>query len=275
MNGETSVMKGIVFDLDDTILRNDLSISDYTIQVFRMLSRSGFTMVAASGRAKLSMKRYVDQLSCLDAYISCNGAEIWNAKDHSLIHQELFSASTAIEIALFAEENDCYAQVYEGDKFYFNRYGVYADRYAASSSLKGVYVGPLSSYIHEPRNKILFFDEEGKINFLYHEAKNRFSGRASVTRSKPVYLEFNPVNATKGIALTRLAPLLGLKAEDFIAFGDSLNDLSMLQAAGVAAMVSNGWKEIRPYCDIVCQSNEEDGPARYLAENYLASEVKL
>lgn len=275
MNGESSALKGIVFDLDDTVLRKDLSISDYTIRVLRKLHQSGYTVVAASGRAKLSMKPYVDQLACLDAYISCNGAEIWNAKDHSLIHRELFSASTAVEIALFAEENDCYAQVYEGDSFYFSRYGVYADRYAAASSLKGVYAGPLSRYIHEPRNKILFYDEEEKISRLYREAKTRFSGRASVTRSKPVYLEFNPVNATKGIALSRLAPLLGLQAEDFIAFGDSLNDLPMLQAAGIAATVSNGWDEIRPYCDIVCQSNEEDGPARYLAEHFLASEVIL
>ena len=56
---------------------------------------------------------------------------------------------------------------------------------------------------------------------------------------------------------------------DFIAFGDSLNDLSMLQAAGISVSVANGWKEILPCCNAVCESNNQDGPARYLETHYL------
>lgn len=259
-----STLRAVAFDLDDTILRDDLTISDYTVHVLRRLHSDGCRIIAASGRARLSMKPYVDQLGCVDAYISCNGAEIWDGPSGSLIRHELFSAETAREIARFAEEHDCYAQTYEEDRFCFNRYGEYADRYAMSARLKGEYVGKLSDYIQEPRNKIHLMDDEARISVLYREAVIRFDGRASVTCSKPVYLEFNPVRATKGIALDALAEHLCILPGQIIAFGDSLNDLSMLRTAGTSVSVSNGWPEIRPYCDYVCGSNNEDGPARFL-----------
>ena len=259
-----SELRAVAFDLDDTILRDDLTISDYTVYVLRRLHSDGYCIIAASGRARLSMKPYVDQIGCVNAYISCNGAEIWDGPSGSLIRQELFSAETAREIACFAEVHDCYAQTYEDDRFCFNRYGEYADRYALSARLKGVYVGKLSDYIQEPRNKILLMDDEARIAVLYKEAAIRFSGRASVTCSKPFYLEFNPVRATKGIALDALAEHLGILPGQIVAFGDSLNDLSMLRTAGISVTVSNGWQEIRPYCDHICGSNNEDGPAHFL-----------
>ena len=266
-------MKAVVFDLDDTLLRDDLSISAFTVSVFRALHRKGFAVVAASGRAQLSMKPYVEKLGCVDAYISCNGAEIWDGSSHTLLHQVQFPTETALDIARFAEKHDCYAQVYEGGRFCFNRQGIYAERYAASARLTGCFVGRLSDYIHEPRNKILIIDEPARISFLYREAVTLFADRASVTCSKPQYLEFNPLSATKGNALVTVASYLKISPEFFIAFGDSLNDLSMLQNAGISVAVSNGWEEIRKICHHICGSNNQDGPARFLCDRYLNGEV--
>ena len=265
-------ISAVVFDLDDTLLRDDLSLSSFTVQVFRTLSRRNIHLIAASGRAQASMKPFVDQLGCVSVYISCNGAEIWNGRDDRLIHRELFPTSLALEIAEFGEKHDCYAQVYEGNSFFFNRFGKYADSYAATSRLNGIFVGDLTKYICEPRNKILMMDSEQKISRLYHEAKKIFDGRASVTCSKPYFLEFNPLNATKGKALQVSAGFLGINVEEMIAFGDSLNDLSMFQTAGIAVTVKNGWDSVLPFCDYVCGTNNEDGPAHFLKDHYLAEE---
>ena len=266
-------MNAVVFDLDDTMLRDDLTISDYSVRVLRALHARAFHIIAASGRSQFSMKPYVDQIGCLSAYISCNGAEIWDGLTHSLIRQELFSVDLSREIARFAETCGCYAQVYEGSCFYFNQYGPWAEQYASATRLTGIYVGKLSDYIHEPRNKILLIDHEERIASLYHEAVRQFKGRAAVTCSKPIYLEFNPLNAVKGTALKTVCGQLGIHPEDAVAFGDSLNDLSMLQTAGKGIAVANAWQEILPFCDDVCRSNNEDGPAVWLNEHFLNGEV--
>lgn len=262
-------MNAVVFDLDDTILHDDLTISDFTVRVFRALHQKGFHIIAASGRSQFSMKPYIDQLGCISAYISSNGAEIWLGPSHRMIHRELFSADLSREIAVFAETHNCYAHVYEGGCFFFNRYGPWADRYSAATRLTGVYVGKLSEYIREPRNKILLIDHEDRISKMYSEALVQFTGLASVTCSKPIYLEFNPLNAVKGKALETVCGTLGILPSDTVAFGDSLNDVSMLQTAGLGIMVSNGWKEIASYCDDQCLSNNEDGPAKYLNDHFL------
>ena len=266
-------MKAAAFDLDDTLLRDDLSISDFTVNTFRRLDASGFRLIAASGRAQLSMKPFVEKLGCVCLYIACNGAEIYDGADHSLLHSETYSMELAHEIAAFGSRYNCYAQTYGGDRFFFNQHSVYADRYAAVSCLKGEYVGDLRSYIREPRNKILMMAEPEQIAQMLQEARRLFAGRVSVTCSKPWFLEFNPLRATKGIALRAVAGRLGIAAEEIVAFGDSLNDLPMLKAAGRSVVVANGRPDVREQCDEVCLSNEEDGVARYLAEHYLSGEV--
>ena len=261
-------IRAVAFDLDDTLLRDDLSISDNTVHVLRGLFAAGWQIIPASGRAKLSMKPFVDRLDCASLYIACNGAEIWDGRTHELLHAESFSAELGREIAAFGNAHHCYSQTYAGDCFYFSKHSVWAERYASASMLRGVFVGDLTRFIREPRNKILMMAEESKIAAMLAEARALFAGRASVTCSKPWFLEFNPLRATKGIALRYAADHLSLKPENVIAFGDGLNDLPMLEAAGWSVAMANGQDALKAASDDVCASNQEDGVAGYLAARF-------
>lgn len=266
-------LKAAAFDLDDTLLRDDLSVSQFTVDTFRMLHSSGFLFIAASGRTLMSMKPFVDRLGCVSLCIGCNGALIWNPETGNVVHRELFSAELCKEIARFGNEHHCYAQTYSDDRFFFNEYSEYSEKYAAASMLPGEYVGNLENFIREPRSKILMMADEAKIASMLKEAESVFSGRVSVTCSKPWFLEFNPPGATKGIALKKAAELLNIQVQEIAAFGDSLNDISMLQTAGLSVAVANARKEVLSLCDDRCRSNQEDGVAEYLAEKVLC-EVK-
>jgi hydroxymethylpyrimidine pyrophosphatase-like HAD family hydrolase len=116
--------------------------------------------------------------------------------------------------------------------------------------------------------------EPDQIAEMLSEARRRFAGRVSITCSKPWLLEFNPLRATKGIALEYAADYLGITVRDIIAFGDSLNDVPMFEAAGRSVAVANGWKDVLPLCDEICGTNNDDGVARYLADHFLPEEVK-
>ena len=266
-------LKAAAFDLDDTLLRDDLSISGFTRDVFRRLSEAGFRLIAASGRSRMSILPFVEQLGCICLYIACNGAEIYDGPSGDLLHAESFDVELAHEICSFGAQYDCYAQTYGGDKFFFNQHSVYAERYAAASMLKGEFVGDLRSFIREPRSKILMMADESLIADMLRKARERFAGRLSVTCSKPYFLEFNPLNATKGIALEYAARYLGIGVEHIVAFGDSLNDLPMLQTAGYSVAVENARVDVRALVDDVCPSNQKDGVARWLQSHILSGEV--
>lgn len=258
----------IAFDLDDTLLRDDRTISDYTVDVLRRAASQGIHIIPASGRARYSMHAMVERLGCASCYIACNGAEVWSP-DHRLLHRETMDTDTAREVAQFGADHDCYGQTYADDCFYFNRHGHYAEAYAASSLLHGVYVGDLVQYIHQPTAKILMMDTEDRIAELLKLARDQFAGRLSVCCSKAYFLEFNPLTATKGNALRRCGEMLGFDLRDAVAFGDSLNDLSMLQAAGTGVAMANAREDVKAVIPTHCLSNEEDGVARFVAEQLL------
>ena len=270
-----TLLKAAAFDLDDTLLRDDLSISAYTVDVFRRLHASGFFLIPASGRTRMSMKPFVDRLGCASLCIACNGAQIWNPATDQILYREELSVDLCREIAAFGNHYRCYAQTYSDDRFFFNEYSEYADRYASASMLPGEYVGDLESYIREPRTKILMMAEEDKIARMLTAARKLFQGRASVTCSKAYFLEFNPLHATKGIALEKSASMLGISLREIAAFGDSLNDLSMLEACGCPVAVANARLEVLSFCDETCASNMEDGVARYLAANVLKEDCSI
>ena len=266
-------VKAAVFDLDDTLLRNDLSISSRTLEIFHHLHDMGVVFVAASGRTLMSMKPFTDQLECVSLCIACNGALIWDPENGRVLLRETLPVDLCHEIVRFGNEFGCYQQTYSDDRFFFNEISEYSRRYAAASMLPGEYVGDLLSFINEPRSKILMMAEDQKVAHMLDLARQHFAGRVSVTCSKPYFLEFNPITATKGIALQKAAAVLGLIPDNFIAFGDSLNDVPMLQIAGYSVSVANGRSEIRSVCDAVCLSNQEDGVALYLSDYFLNKEI--
>lgn len=265
--------QAIAFDLDDTLLRDDRSISPYTISVLRRAAEQGIRVIPASGRTGRSMQHFVDQIGCASCYVCCNGAEV-RTPDHQLLMQELLSVEVAKEVAAWAEHHGVYAQTYDDIRFYFNRHGKYAEDYKVSSSLEGQYVGNLEAFITQPTTKILLMDEPERITQLLCEAQSIWGERVSLTCSKPYFLEVNPLRATKGNALQWIARHHGFAMEQLIAFGDSLNDMSMLLAAGTGVAMANARQDVKARIANICRSNEEDGVAHYI-EQYILKEERL
>lgn len=63
----------------------------------------------------------------------------------------------------------------------------------------------------------------------------------------------------KGEAMERVCEYYGADMADTIAFGDSMNDLQMLEAAGTSVAMGNSCEELKKNADIVCESVEDDG----------------
>jgi Cof subfamily protein (haloacid dehalogenase superfamily) len=83
-----------------------------------------------------------------------------------------------------------------------------------------------------------------------------------VTSSVPCNIEINCRQANKGEALLALAARLGYGKENTMAFGDGLNDLTMVQAAGVGVAMANAEQSLKDAADWITASNDEDGVAR-------------
>ena len=65
-------------------------------------------------------------------------------------------------------------------------------------------------------------------------------------------------------ALRELCAVLGIPVEKSMAFGDGLNDMSMIRDAGVGVAMANAVPEVRAAADRIAPSNDEDGVAQVI-----------
>ena len=65
----------------------------------------------------------------------------------------------------------------------------------------------------------------------------------------------------KGLGVRIVAEAFGVPLEDTIGFGDSMNDLEMIETVGTSVCMANSSPTLKERSDIVCPSVEEDGLA--------------
>lgn len=74
--------------------------------------------------------------------------------------------------------------------------------------------------------------------------------------------EVSDRSVNKGAALQQVCAYLGATPEQCVAFGDSMNDAEILQAAGTGIAMGNSNEEVKLLADQVCGRCEEDGLAK-------------
>ncbi|KKG07810.1 phosphoglycolate phosphatase [Methanosarcina sp. 2.H.A.1B.4] len=72
-----------------------------------------------------------------------------------------------------------------------------------------------------------------------------------------VHIKSTRIN--KGVGLQKLAEMMGLEAKDFVAIGDSANDVELFEAAGFGIAVANGDERIKEAANYVTEASFGEG----------------
>ena len=84
----------------------------------------------------------------------------------------------------------------------------------------------------------------------------------TVTDYQPISFDITAGGVHKGNAIKAVLQSLHLKKEEFMAFGDAMNDLPMFAEAGLTVAMANAAEEIQASCDIVTADYLDDGVAK-------------
>jgi Cof subfamily protein (haloacid dehalogenase superfamily) len=257
------------FDLDGTVLRRDLKITNRTRAALNELRERGVRLVVATGRRFEGAREHAGRLGFADKdpLICYGGSMVRRMNGETLLHRTL-PRDLGVEVLEWAAERDLHARV-----FVDGRVITSPDTPAALKHLRR-YEEPGLSVVEDPAawlrdggeepTKLVLVDHPYDVEGWLEEAQSAFRGRLFVTRSLPHYVEVGGLEGTKSKALRFLCERWGIDPERAIAFGDADNDIDMLRFAGHGVAVGGMTDEVRDAADAVAPPVHEDGVALYL-----------
>ena len=270
----------VALDLDGTLLDSQKRLSDVNRGALERAAAAGVQIVPTTGRFFGMMPAAVRDLPFVRYAITINGAQVYDRGEDRVVVREEMPLDTAIALM---ELLDGYDVVYD---CYRNSWGwmtaalqAKAEAYATDEHYLRMIrefrnpVPELKAHLRETAaegdvQKIMLFsrndsDTSGVLAEITHEVNARFPD-IRVTASTRNNIELNIATAHKGRALERLAEHLGLTLANCMAFGDGLNDLTMVEAAGVGVAMENAVDEVKRAAKVITASNDEDGVAKAL-----------
>jgi len=261
--------KMIVLDLDDTLLRDDHTISDRTKAALMKAQELGVKVVLASGRPTFAMKDIAEELNLAKygSYIlSFNGSKIIDWQDKKEIFSSTLSSEAAHKLYDISIREGIHIHTYVGDDIVTENENQYT---SLESTITGIPVKMVDSFkeaVAEPVVKCLMVYEPEKLKQVETKLQAELGNEFSVMRSKPFFLEFMEKGISKGTSLNQLIQLLGIKREEVIAMGDSYNDLEMIEFAGLGVAMGNSPEDIKAAANYVTDTNMNDGVAKVVEE---------
>lgn len=245
-------------DMDDTLLRADGTLSKRNQEALAAVARRGIKVVLASGRRPRSMQATYEKIGMPMPLVALNGAVALDDRGQT-IYERLIEPELAKEVVRYARKMDKYCQIFQDDDYFFQEHCKWSACYKSVGSHGGQAVGPLDEFIQGGVQNILIHDTAQVIENLLPLASAEFKNRLLVLISRPVYLEFNHLEANKGDALAAVCAHYGIERNSVMACGDALNDETMIRFAGIGVAVGNARKELRDIADYIAPTVDEDG----------------
>lgn len=267
-----------VSDLDGTLLRSDITTSDYTNETINALVADGMLFSYATARSYVTAAKVTRGLHAQIPLIVYNGAFVIDNTAGKIMLSNFFGPDVK-ELLGNLIRHEVYPIVYAMID------GVEKFSYVVDKCTKGMREF-VESRAGDPRDNpvqeiselfrgdvfyVTCIDEEEKLSPLY----KKYMEKHHTVFQRDVYsgeqwLEFMPLAASKSNAIRQLKELL--QCDRLVVFGDGKNDVDMFELADESYAVANAVDELKQIATGVIGGNDEDGVAKWLRANYNKAE---
>jgi len=268
-----------ITDLDGTLLQNDQTLSDHTVETLNRLISRGMMVSVATARGTIGTQLVgLNRLRLRVPVVMLGGVLLYDVGHGRILHScDMHSGTVSAILQAFRSQG-------RSPQLYRRRGNEVHIFYTELTPIE-------ESFIHRK-------DREGNgFERFYHRVpylKNtpaiffscqgtRAQQEAMAARLEPIpgirvmlyadtyhednwFLEICREDADKGYAARRLCQRVG--ADRMVAFGDNHNDIPLFREADFAVCVENGSEEAKALADRVIPANTDEGVADYLHAIY-------
>ena len=251
-------IKLIVTDLDNTLLRNDKTISEYSSDVFKRVRNKGILTAFATARDFRFVTEFISPASGIipDIIISDNGALArYNCKD---LYRKLIPAKTANLLMAQFKLVRCVST----DKAYYLS-GDYSNDHWSINKKETI----LSDKIDYVEEDVFYID--GDIGNSFLSMIDIYPEIRAVTYSDVELVTIVHREATKLNALNAVKSALNIDSDNIAVFGDDYSDIEILSNFKTGIAVENAISECKAAANYFCGHSDEDGVAHWIEENIM------
>lgn len=264
------MIKIIALDLDGTLTNDAKVITPRTIEALFSAQRAGVTLCLASGRPPYGMRHLADQLHLKDYHgllLCYNGGYVEDCAEGTVLVEKKLPSESIEHLVRMQQETGFCLMTYYGSYIYTehadNQYVLVSSR---NNNMQVVEVEDFVAWSQgKSLNKCLMVGNPKRMPIVEKLLQEEFSHGdtpLSICHSTPYFIECLPVGIDKGPGLQALAERLGITMQEVMSFGDSYNDIQMLQMSGIGVAMANAEDAVKAVADYVTASNNEDGVAQ-------------
>lgn len=285
------MVKLVAVDLDGTFLNSKRQVSKQNIETIKQLQKMGVKFVTNSGRDYHGVKVVIAHTQIKCDYICMNGGAVFNNEGELLksCHMEKEVVQNILDsinqdeyfIDINTNKGTC-VTISEDEAEDFIRGWMSCYNNGKMSMIEQEEIERDIKRIKESFTYVKNIDEIYEMGYLVCKVsisnrdtdkiaklRHEFSQNTdlSVASSFDTNIEITDKYANKGVALEAYAKEHNIKMEEVMAFGDSLNDYSMLSKDfGYTVAMGNATPKIKKTAKYITKTNDEDGVAYFVKE---------
>lgn len=269
----------IALDMDGTALNDKKQMGERTRQSIHKALASGKEVVFCTGRSLDEMTDILEEFPEMHYVCLESGAMLYDQKEKKVLAAQTIDPDAVLALQKISEGRDLLVQIFSNGRCLLNENG--ASRLAYYHM--GVYQEMYDRVATPVPDVFQLIASEGagaeKINLYHTSPEDRTISRARILEqnlpltlvdSEVTSLECTAPDVSKAVGLQALCEILHITMDNVIMVGDAPNDLTALQAAGLAVAMKNAHPQIKAICDVVVADNNHDGCAEAI-ETYLLS----
>lgn len=270
-----------VSDLDGTLFDSGGHLSDFTRDTLNELIAGGMNFTVATARSVSSAAGLLDDLDLKVPAVMMNGVFLTDVPNQKQVYVNRYPVELAHKVidAFKANGRPPFVYSFNGEyieceftklKNDYERQFVAKRQklYRRFEKVEDYTVGNNTVYINGIDHKETMqavADELQKIDGI------KFSHYLDTYSGDKYFVEVYVESAGKWNSIKRLKEMYGF--DRVVAFGDNGNDVEMLKNADLAVVVGNALPPALEVADIVIDTNDNDGVAKYLLELYRKGEL--
>ncbi|MGX7091097.1 HAD family hydrolase [Hutsoniella sourekii] len=253
-------IKLIAIDMDETFLRTDKSYDRQRFaRVFKELRDQGVIVLIASGNSYHQLKeQFTPDITQQLYFAGDNGSFI--VKEDQVLDSQGLERELYLEIIDYIyAHSEANVHVCTGFESYIRK----DDPSIEDAKIYNYVLYEVDQYQDIPEDKIAYKLaihndiplEDNKA--LAEELNQAFPQTISVT-SGNIYIDILNENSGKGHAVRFMQDRYQIQPEESVAFGDSLNDLSMMPEVNYNIAMANADPDLTAHCHYQIPSNDQD-----------------